>query len=69
MSLFILCRSDTGDGGWSLHPPGTTDEEIAEGDAAILACGEADWDAEKGDWNRPNYEDYWQAFLTYGGKP
>jgi len=42
MSHLILCRSDAGDGGWSLHPPGTTDEAIASGDAHILASGEAE---------------------------
>lgn len=42
MADLILCRSDAGDGGWSLHPPGTTDEAIANGDARILASGEAE---------------------------
>ena len=39
MMDLILCRSDAGDGGWSLHPHGTTDEAIASGDARILASG------------------------------
>jgi hypothetical protein len=35
----VLCESDTGDGGWSLHAPGSTDEQIASGDAPYLASG------------------------------
>jgi hypothetical protein len=55
----ILVRSNLGDGGWSLHAPGTTDEEIAEGDG-LLVCGEAERDSD-GEWNRPNAEDFKQA--------
>ena len=40
-SDLVLVRSDLGDGGWSLHPAGTTDEQIAEGEAIILASGTA----------------------------
>lgn len=54
----ILCRSDQGDGGWSLHTPGTTDEQIAEG-YEILASGDAEM--VDGEWNRPNVEDYTTA--------
>ncbi len=40
---FVLCRSDRGDGGWSLHAPGSTDEEIANGDAPpLVSDDEAD---------------------------
>lgn len=35
----VLCRSDRGDGGWSLHAPGSTDDEIATGDAPYLVSG------------------------------
>ena len=59
MANLILCRSDAGDGGWSLHPPGTTDEAIANGDARILACGEAERDG--AGWDRPNAADYRKA--------
>lgn len=43
----ILCTSPDG---WSLHAPGSTDEEIASGDAPYLVCGDgeptqADYDA------------------------
>lgn len=43
----ILCQSADG---WSLHAPGSTDEDIASGDAPYLASGEgqpaqADYDA------------------------
>lgn len=59
----VLCRSDAGDGGWSLHPPGTTDEAIASGDARILASGEAE---RVGDgWNRPNAADYLDAWAMH----
>jgi hypothetical protein len=62
----VLCRSDHGDGGWSLHAPGATDAEIASGDAPYLACGEAEWDEERGDWNRPNEADYEAAHAALG---
>lgn len=57
----VLCRSDTGDGGWSLHAPGSTDEQIASGDEPYLVSGPADWDEKTGDWSRPNYDDYQAA--------
>lgn len=60
----ILCRSDAGDGGWSLHPHGTTDEAIASGDARILASGDAEMVG--GEWSRPNAEDYAEAVLALG---
>lgn len=59
MTDLILCRSDAGDGGWSLHPPGTTDEAIANGDARILASGEAERDGDG--WSRPDAADYREA--------
>ena len=34
----VACYSDT-DTGWSLHAPGSTDEEIAEGVALPLVSG------------------------------
>jgi hypothetical protein len=36
---FVRCDSDTGDGGWSLHAPGSEDEGIATGDAPALVSG------------------------------
>lgn len=62
---FVLCRSDTGDGGWSLHAPGSTDEEIGSGDAPYLVSGPAGWDEEKGDWSRPDEADYRAAAEAY----
>jgi hypothetical protein len=56
----ILCRSDAGDGGWSLYPPGTSDEEIASGDVLPLLTGKAELD-EDGAWNAPTAADYEQA--------
>jgi hypothetical protein len=52
----VLCRSDTGDGGWSLHAPGSTDDDIASGDAPYLVSGPAS--SSNGDWDRPNEADY-----------
>lgn len=53
-----LCRSDQGDGGWSLHPPGFSDEDIASGFAPILATGGAKWRNDMADWDRPDTQDY-----------
>lgn len=61
MTNFVICRSDQGDGGWSLHAPGATDEQIACGDAPYIICGPSEWDAQKGDWARPNAADYQAA--------
>lgn len=33
----VLCKSPDG---WSLHAPGSTDEQIASGEAAVLVCGD-----------------------------
>lgn len=53
----ILTRSDAGDGGWSLHPPRTTDEQIAEGDVAPLLTGD--------DAFGPTETDYGEALLRF----
>jgi len=58
-SEFVLCRSDRGDGGWSLHAPKSTDENIAAGNAPPLVSGESTMLAS--DWTRPNDEDYRKA--------
>jgi hypothetical protein len=54
-----LVRSDTGDGGWSLHAPELEDED---GYSPVLLSDDAEWDdaAEHGygGWNRPNQADY-----------
>ena len=55
-TAMILVRSDHGDGGWSLHPAGVTDDAIAEGDALTLADGPAEHVG--GGWDRPNAADY-----------
>jgi hypothetical protein len=59
-TTMILCRSDAGDGGWSLYPPGTSDDQIASGDVLPLLTGEADLD-DDGEWNAPTAADYEQA--------
>ena len=58
----VLCRSDRGDGGWSLHSPGATDEDVASGDAPPLSSGTAKWDEIAGDWDRPDQRDYDTTF-------
>jgi hypothetical protein len=55
-----LCRSDAGDGGWSLHAPGSTDEQIASGEASAILSGESA-KGENGEWLRPNEGDYENA--------
>lgn len=62
----VLCRSDAGDGGWSLHAPGSTDEEIAMGDAPALVSGTSEWDEARGEWARPNADDYAAALRRAG---
>jgi len=57
----ILCRSDMGDGGWSLHRPGATDEEIAYGDAPPVMSGPAKYYSGSDRWSRPKQRDYDQA--------
>ena len=56
MNEFVLCRSDRGDGGWSLHAPGSTDEDIASGDAPPLICGTSLMVGQR--WQRPDADDY-----------
>jgi hypothetical protein len=60
MGTLVLCRSDMGDGGWSLHAPGSTDEQIASGDAPPLVSGDSEKD-DDGKWVRPNADDYLAA--------
>jgi len=38
---FVLVRSDRGDGGWSIHVPGATDADIAEGHYPPLVSGDS----------------------------
>lgn len=59
----ILCRSDTGDGGWSLHAPGSTDQDIATGEAPALTSG-ASGKNRHGQWLRPNRHDVAHAYIA-----
>jgi len=61
----VICRSDAGDGGWSLHPPGTTDASLADGSARTLAYGHAERSAD-GEWDRPSAEDRHAAWDECG---
>lgn len=54
-----ICRSDLGDGGWSLHIP---DDDT---DAGLLLSGESDRDASGIGWSRPNDEDREEAMQVY----
>lgn len=64
----VLCRSDKGDGGWSLHAPGTTDQQIAGGESVPLLSGEAEWDSRAGDWSQPDEDDYRAAIAELANK-
>lgn len=59
-AVLVLCRSDQGDGGWSLHRPGATDDEIADGSAPCLVSGTAD-QGDDGEWSAPTERDYERA--------
>jgi len=54
----VVTRSDQGDGGWSLHPPGTTEEQISGGEVPPLMTGMADKTEESDDWDAPSASDY-----------
>lgn len=51
-SKLVLCQSTDG---WSLHAPGSTDEEIASGDAPYLVSGEGE----------PSESDIAEAWANY----
>jgi len=61
LSDLVVCRSDVGDGGWSLHAPWATDGQIANGDQLPLRSGAATWDEQKGSWDRPDKRDRQEA--------
>lgn len=62
----VLCRSADG---WSLHAPGSTDEQIANGDAPYLVSGDAFRARdEDGEWTRPDDLDYDEALKALGVK-
>lgn len=54
MGEIKLCRSDQGDGGWSLH--------LGNGDE-VLVSGEAEWLEDEDRWTRPDSDDYTSALL------
>lgn len=51
----VLCQSADG---WSLHAPGSTDEDIASGDAPYLASGDGE----------PTEADYADAIAKLAGE-
>lgn len=57
-SKIELVRSVDGDGGWSLHPTGYSDQDYADGRVPILVEGDAN--LVNGEWDRPNAAD-WRA--------
>ena len=52
--LLEICRSDTGDGGWSLHAPGSEE---------VLSSGEAKRYALVDRWDRPDHQDIASALI------
>lgn len=57
---FTLCRSNAGDSGGSLQPPGSIDDNIGSGDAPCLVSGTAEYNDSTGQCKtRP--ADYLQA--------
>jgi hypothetical protein len=66
-SDLVLCRSDKGDGGWSLHAPGSTDEDIATGNAPPLLTGQGERGALE-HWTRPAPIDYARALRILEGE-
>jgi hypothetical protein len=60
MNLYGLeiSRSDDGYGGWSLHPPDTTDDEIASGEVPPILSGPARYDPHVHKWDGPTQLDY-----------
>lgn len=63
----ILCRSDRGDGWWSLYAPWATDAEIASGKERYLVAGPGEPD-QNGKWTRPNRLDYERAIKTFSAQ-
>lgn len=60
----VICRSDDGDGGWSLHPPDAADHEIASGEAPPILSGPAHYDPHGDKWDGPTQLDYDWAGLN-----
>jgi len=68
----MLLRSDTGDGGWSLHTKDAVILAEASGDVPeTIISGHAEWieenDLHRGHWNRPNWADYEEALAIVNG--
>ena len=65
-ALFLL-RSDTGDGGWSLHTQAQVDASDATGEAIeALTSGPAVYDSEADRFDRPNNDDLEAAYAKAG---
>jgi hypothetical protein len=58
-------RSIDGDGGWSLHPPDTRDDEIASGEVPPILSGPGHYDPHVDKWDGPIQLDYDWAGLHY----
>jgi hypothetical protein len=63
----ILVRSDTGDGGWFLHTPWATADQIASGGEPPLESGTADYRSD-GKWARPDRFDYARAMAVLSAR-
>lgn len=62
-SHLVLIRSDTGDGGWSLHHKSMEDADGVP--TRVLVSGSSDLDVTMDAWMRPNDEDYAAAERAY----
>jgi hypothetical protein len=58
MDDLVLCQSADG---WSLHAPGSTDEEIASGDAPYLLSG-------SGEPSEADFVAAWAIYVAAHGK-
>jgi hypothetical protein len=67
MGELVLVRSDTGDGGWSLHahtPTPGSDIGVSGFDPNPILTGPAELVDDE--WNKPNAEDYREAMRLIG---
>jgi hypothetical protein len=63
MTTFEMIRSDTGDGGWSLHHKDMEDDDGVP--TRVLVSGSSELDATMDEWLRPDDRDYAAAEFSY----
>ena len=58
----IVTRSDTGDGGWSIHTKQQIEDAEAHDEAPdLILSGPSEWDVQADDWVRPDADDFLAA--------